>query len=115
MVTRVTAEFESPEMAEMCLGRITRGVKGVYSTNMIYDRKSDKAERMHNGTLYTLIPTAVTTHNYMTAMIESPASEDVIPEPSRNRKTTVYIVCDSDSKSRISSVLNSMGALKIRI
>ncbi len=114
MVTRVSAEFEEPELAELAMKKIRDSIKGVYSTSMIYNRNSDKARKLQNGTLYTIIPTAVTTHNYMTAVIESPASRDVIPEPHRSRKTSVYIVCESASVSNVSSVLNSMGALNIR-
>ena len=113
MVTRVSAEFEEPELAELAMKRIREKIRGVYSTSMIYNRSSDKARKLQNGTLYTIIPTAVTTHNYMTAVIESPASRDVIPEPQRSRKTSVYIVCESASVNNVSSVLNSMGALNI--
>ena len=113
MVTRVSAEFEEPELAEIAMKRIRENIKGVYSTSMIYNRTSDKAEKLKHGTLYTIIPTAVTTHNYMTAVMESPASRDVIPEPQRSRKTSVYVVCESASVPNVSAVLNSMGALNI--
>ncbi len=114
MITRITAEFDEPEYAEICLGRIREKVKDIYSANMIYNRKSDKAEKMSNGTLYTIIPTAVTTHNYMTALMEYPSSADSIPEPQRNRRTTVYIICDSENVSKVRAVLHSFGATGIK-
>ncbi|MBO5164601.1 MAG: hypothetical protein J6B75_09240 [Ruminococcus sp.] len=113
MVTRITAEFEGPESAEMALKKIRENVSGVYSTNFVYNRDSNKAERLRGATIYTILPTAVTSHNYLTAVLESPASKDVIPEPSRSRKTTVFIVCDGSGTHKISSILTSMGGNNI--
>ena len=113
MVTRITADFEAPEYAEAALGKVRSSVRGVYSTSFVYDRISDKAERLSRGTSYTILPTAVTTHNYLTAVLESPASRDVIPEPRRSRKTTVFIVCDGSRTHEISSILTAMGGSNI--
>ena len=115
MVTRVVAEFEEPELAEIALNRIKESVRDVYSTNMIYNKKSDRAERLRNGTVYTLIPTVNTVHSthFMTAVMESPACEDVIPEPARSRKTTIYVVCEKSTIGNVTSILNSMGAMNI--
>lgn len=113
MVTRVTAEFEAPESAELALKKIRESVRGVYSTNFVYNRISDRAERLRNGTVFTVMPAAVTSQNYMTAVMESPSTEDVIPEPSRSRKTTVFIVCDGSGTHEINSILTSMGGSNI--
>lgn len=113
MVTRVTAEFETPESAELALKRIRESVRGVYSTNFMYNRISNKAEKLTGGTRYTILPTGLTTHNYMTAVLESPTSRDVIPEPARSRKTTVYIVCDGSGAHEINSILTAMGGSNI--
>ena len=113
MVTRVTAEFEGPEAAESALKKIRDNVRGVYSTNFVYDRTSNKAEKLRGGTIYTVLPTAATSYNYLTAVLESPASKDVIPEPARSKKTTVFIVCDGSGTHAISSILTSMGGSNI--
>lgn len=113
-MTRVSAEFESPELAELALKRVKETIDGVFSTSIIYDRTSDKALKLRSGTLCTIIPTAVTTHNYFTAVMESPAAEDVIAEPYRRRSASVYAVCDESAVKGVRSVFNSMGGLKIR-
>ncbi|MDE5764818.1 MAG: hypothetical protein K2I00_07610 [Ruminococcus sp.] len=113
MVTRVTADFESPETAELALKQIRDNVRGVYSTNYVYNRISDKAQKLHGGTNYTILPAAVTSHNYLTAVLESPATDSVIPEPLRNRKTTVFIVCDGSGTNEIHSILSAMGGNNI--
>lgn len=113
MVTRITAEFESPESAELALKRIRENIRGVYSTSYVYNKQSDKAERIRGKDIYTIMPTAVVTQNYLTGVIDSPASIDSIPEPSRSRKTTVFIVCDGSGTGEISSVLSNSGAVNI--
>ncbi len=118
MVTRITAEFENPETAEMALKKIRENVNGVYSTNFVYNRASDKAEKLRSGSIYTVLPTvtgSVNYTNYLTMVMESPASEDIIPEPSRSRKTNVFIVCDGNGTEQISSILNSSGGNNIYI
>lgn len=113
MITRVSAEFETPDMAEIALKKIKETVPGIHSTNMIYNKTSDLALKLRNGNIYTIIPTAVTTHTYLTAVMESPASEDVIQEPLRSRKTIIYVICESEGVNHIRSLLSAMGALKI--
>ena len=115
MVTRITAEFETPEIAELALKKIRENVRGVYSTNFVYNRESDKAEKLRGGEIYTVLPTAAVSSNYLTMVMESPASVDVIPETSRRRNTTVFIVCDGNGTDEISSILNSTGGNKIHI
>lgn len=115
MISRVTAEFESPELAEMALKRIKESIDYVYSANIMYNKISDKAERLKHGTNYTVIPTFNSNHtNFLTAVLESPASENAIPEPARNRKTSACIICGSAAIDNVTSLLNAMGGLNIR-
>lgn len=113
MISRVSAEFESPELAEASLHKIKEGIMGIYRTGIIYNKRSEEAMKLRHGTLYTIIPTAVTTFNYITAVVESPSSEDVIPEPSRSRTTKAYVICEADSVNNIKAILNAMGGLNI--
>lgn len=115
MITRVSAEFEAPEIAENAIRRIKESQSGIHSANIIYNKTSDKAEMLRSGTIYTFIPTAVTTHNYFTSVIESPASEDVIPEPLRSRRTTAYIICESEAITNVRAIMNAMGGIQIKV
>jgi hypothetical protein len=115
MVTRITADFETPETAELALKKIRENVGGVYSTNFVYNRESDKAEALRGKDIYTVLPTNAVTSNYLTMVMNSPASEGIIPEPARSRKTSVFIVCDGRGKDEISAILNSSGGNNIYI
>ncbi len=115
MLTRIKAEFETPELAEIALKRVKESTQGIYSTNIIYNKISDKALRLRGGSIYTVIPTAVTTHTYFTAVMESPASEDVIEEPLRSRKAVVYAICEEESAGNVRSLFSAMGGMKINV
>lgn len=115
MISRVTAEFESTELAQLAIKRLKENVDYVYSAKMIYNKISDRALKLSRGTSISVIPTYCNTHtNFLTAVIESPASRDVIPEPARNRKASACIICGSAAVDNVISFLNSMGALNIR-
>ena len=114
MMSRISAEFESPETAEAVLMRIRNSVSGVLRTGVIYNRRSDRAEKLRNGSIYTIIPTAVTTHNYFTASTVSPASVDVVPEPDRDRTARGFVICDTASAGKVCSLLSSLGGIKIK-
>ena len=115
MISRVTAEFETPELAELAMKRVKDSVQFVYSTHMIYSKMSERAQRFSRGTAFSIIPTYFNTHtNFLTAVIESPASKDIIPEPARNRQASACIVCGSAAVDNVIAVLNAMGGLNIR-
>lgn len=114
MVSRISAEFETSEIAELALKRARENVGEIYSSGIVYDKMSDKAMKLRNGTIYTVIPTAVTAHNYVTAVIESDADESVFPEPLRRRRAQIYVICSSESVKGIRSVFNSLGGLNIK-
>lgn len=112
MITRVSAEFETPELAENAIHRVKESVP-VRSASMVYNKASDEAVRLRNGTVWTVLPTAVTSYNYITGVLEYPATENAIPEPDRRRNTTAYIMCEEENIDKVKSVLNAMGGLDI--
>ena len=115
MMLRVTAEFESPELAELALMRIKESVQHVYSANMQQNRMSQRTDHLRRGTMFSLIPTYFNSHtNFFTAVMEHPVSDDSMPEPARNRKTSACIVCDSEAVDNVIAIMNAMGGLNIR-
>lgn len=114
MISRVSAEFEAVELAEAALGRIKESVGDIYKTGIVFNKKSNEASKLRHGITYTVLPTAVTTYNYITAVMESPASEDVIPEPQRRRTAMAYVICEHTSNNNVSAILNALGGLNVR-
>ena len=113
MIARVSADFETPELAELAIGKVRGKVGSIYSSGLMYNRRSDEAVKLAGGCIYTVIPTAVTTHNYITAVMESPASADLVPEPSRSRKAHIYVICDKSDVPAVRAVFNSLGGLSV--
>ena len=115
MLSRVTAEFETPDLAEYAVNRIKRSVEYVYSAKLMFDPSAFRTERQSRNSTFRLIPTYCNTHsNFLTAVMDSPASQDIIPEPKRNTQTTACIICGSAAVDNVISLLNAMGALNIR-
>ncbi len=112
MITRVSAEFETPELAESAIHKVRENVN-IRSASMVYNKASDEAVRLKNGTVWTILPTAVTSYNYVTGILEYPATDSAIPEPEQRRNTTAYILCDEENTATVKSVLNAMGGLSI--
>lgn len=113
MIIRISAEFENPDLAELALKRVKESLPEIHSASIFYNKTSDYAEKLRKGNIYTVIPTAVTAQVYLTAVMESPASEDIIEEPLRSRKTRAFVICDSSQKNNVKALLSAMGALKI--
>ena len=114
-MTRISAEFEAPELAELALGRIKKTVSGVHSIRLTYNRISDRVERLRSGEHYTVIPVISTVHsyNFFTAVLEQPASEDVIPEPFRSRNAKLCLICEEKDSPQICSLLHALGAYNV--
>ena len=107
MLSRVTAEFETSELAELALKRARESSKDIYST------ESERAAKLSGGTHFTVLPMAPTAYNYVTAVMESPIDESSVPEPMRRRTAHACIVCSENAVSNVTALLNAMGALNI--
>ena len=102
MVTRITAEFDSPDIAEKAVHSIYRNVRGVYSANLMkrhtHDRKS-----VTEGTVSALEGSAGTFTD-----ISSDA-----PLQSAGAKSSIFVVCDGSNVDEIRSLLSSLGGSSI--
>lgn len=117
MISRITAEFETPELAELALKRAKEKTDGIFKSGMIYSRVSERNTVLRSGEHISVIPTAANLpsyQNFMTASMDSPTSKDSVPEPSRNRKTRIYVICSAESCGEICSILGSLGGLRIK-
>ena len=113
MLSRVTAEFETPELAELALKRARESSKDLYSTEIMYNKRSERAAKLSGGTHFTVLPMAPTAYNYVTAVMESPIDESSVLEPMRRRTAHACIVCSENAVSNVTALLNAMGALNI--
>ena len=115
MLTRVSAEFENIDMAELAAKRLKESVGGVLRTGCLYDRRAERSKINDNKSRYKLLPMALTTFNYYTAVVEYRVSEGGVREAFQNQKTQLYVVCEEESATNVKSLLNALGGLNIRI
>ena len=54
MLSRVTAEFETSELAELALKRARESSKDIYSTEIMYNKRSERAAKLSGGTHFTV-------------------------------------------------------------
>jgi len=115
MLVRVSGEFETADIAEIVSGRIKSGVKGIKRTGIVYNREATALDGIEHKTRYTLLPTAVTTQNYFTAVIESDISKSMIEEPKLRSNAYLYIICDAESANNVRSLMLSFGGMKVKV
>ena len=115
MIYRVTAKFETPDLAELAIKRVKESVHTVYSTNLIYNKMAERAKNSNRRASFSIIPIYNNTHtNFLTAVIETPAFSDITPEPVRNTQTSACIVCESTAVDNVIAIFNAMGGLEIK-
>lgn len=108
MISRVIAEFSSPELAETAVSRIKESVDYVYSGNIMYSRSSVKRHFLSRGTNY-----AVLSNSYRNSAA-SELNEEQIQFGVKRKNTTACIICGSGAVENVVSVINAMGGTNIR-
>lgn len=115
MISRVTADFESPEIAHLAIKSVRESVDYVYSAKMMYHRIDDKSVLTRRTSDFSLIPIYYNSHcNSLTDVIGSPFSNVIAASRQKNRKITVCIVCGSAAVDNVISFFNAMGGSNIR-
>lgn len=115
MLIRVSGEFETADIAEIVSGRIKSGVKGIKRTGIVYNREAASWEGFEHKTRFTLLPTAVTTQNYFTAVMESEISKSMMEEPKLRGNAYLYIICEAESADNVRSLMSAFGGMKIKV
>ena len=115
MISRVTADFVNAELAELAMKRVRDSVGYVYSAKMMYNRSTDVILKKSGNSTISLIPTYNNSHNnYLTDVICSTDSSELITRTPKQYCTTACIVCGSAAVDNVISVLNAMGGTNIR-
>lgn len=109
---RIYGEFESEEMADLAAGRIRRNVKGIRRITSHPLGHAVPAARGRER--FTMLPANLRMMNYATDVMYAEISETDIPEPMRRKTTELFIICDEQASGRVSAIMQSMGAVKLK-
>lgn len=115
MLIRITGEFETADIAEIVSGRIKSSVSGIRRTGIIYNHEANTLNGFKHKKKFTLLPTAITSQNYFTAVMESDISVDMIEEPRRRINAYLYIICESESANNVKSLMSAFGGMQIKV
>lgn len=118
MFSRISCEFERIEFAETAAKRIRETVNGPKKIRIKHNRNKYKA--MYNGKLpsthgdkYVLLPTAVTSYNYITGQITRPLDRSMLKEPVLTEAVTLEAVFQSSEANTVSQILVSSGGYSV--
>lgn len=109
---RLRGEYEAVELAELAAGRIRRSVRGVQRT--LVQPLGKAAQSLVGKEHYTLLPANIRMSNYLTAVMVSDFSDDVLPEPMYRRTAELLILCDKKTAGSAEAILHATGAMKVR-
>ncbi len=109
---RIQGEFETIELAELTAGRIRRSVPGI--RKIMVQALGRVGDNPVSRQRYTMLPANLRMQNYITAVMVSEISDDVLPEPSYRRTAQLQIICDVQTADRASALLLAAGAWGIR-
>lgn len=113
MISRVTADFYSEELAHLAMQRLRESVDYVYSAKVLCGRISGRSS-LHNS-VFLQTPSFFSSY---TAPFSDTVNGTVSAETSLHslpkQKATACIVCGSAAVDNVISVLNAMGGSNIR-
>ncbi|MBP5432823.1 hypothetical protein [Ruminococcus sp.] len=114
MISRVTADFENIELAELALKRVRDSVGYVYSAKMMYKTSPDVMLKRSGRSAFSLYPTYYNSNiNYLKDVIGSSASDEPVTRSKTKYRITTCIVCGSAAVDNVISVLCAMGGTNI--
>lgn len=110
MLSKISAEFENLESAEMTARRIRENVDGIKKITLAGTYR--KLEANTKEEVYRIIPVAITSSNYVTVntLFESSYGNYHI---SGNTKTRLDVTCDRNSLKKSESIIIGMGGLSV--
>ncbi len=106
----IKSEFETLDFAEKAaieLNKKIPSIKGihVYPMNPESVMITDEPHEMH----FTLLPTAVTSMNYITALVETEYNFEDIEESKKRKTSFVEFACDANVSRDAEQILLQMG------
>lgn len=121
MYARITGEFESVEFAEFAAKHIRDSVNSPLKISIIHNRnkiqgklKGDEQENITNGKIFYLLPTAVTSYNYITFAEIRDIDKNQISEPLLNKSVTLSVQTDFSKADKVAGILSSYGGYNIK-
>ena len=105
MISRVIAEFESPELAETAVQRVRESVVYVYSGNIMYPPETVKGHFLSRGENHAVLPVS-----YSNSI---GTNGNTVGQVVRRKNTTACVICGSGAVENVMAMMNAMGGMNI--
>ena len=105
---RINGIFETEEMADLAAGRIRRNVQGIRRITVRPLGKS--VPPAHGRERFTMLPANLRMMNYATDVLYAEIDGSRLPENLKRLNAELTVVCDSVSETRVSAIMQSLGA-----
>ncbi len=109
---KVEGIFSCTELAELAAGRIRRSVRGVHGIHVI--GQGNRVQSPQSGQRYTMLPANLRMQNYVTAVMVSEISDDVLPEPMYRRSVRLLLLCEPETAGKAAAILQAVGAENVK-
>lgn len=113
MKKRIKSEFETIDMAEKAAIALNKKLPFIKKIHVYPLNPESVNITEHHEKHFTLLPTAVTSMNYITALVETDYNFEDIPEEKQRQTSFVEFNCDEQYIYAAEQVLIQMGGSSI--
>ncbi len=109
MQQTIRAEFENFDTAEAAAFAVKKQLHSAEIITVRPDHPESLRLTFSHPTRFTLLPTAVLSQNYITALIETEYNYENLNEIQKRQTTAVQIVCNTESVEKAHGILTAHG------
>ncbi len=99
MEHKLIAKFDTFDDAERTAIEISRRIYGTKILSVRPNQPESLRLTQHHGNRFTLLPTAIMSLNYITALVESDYDFEDMNEPQKRQTSTAVIMCRNKSSA----------------
>jgi len=121
MFSKISGEFDSVEFAESAAKHIRESISSPVKITIIQNHKQLRSGLKNNehqgathGSIFYLLPTAVTSYNYITARVTRPVNASLISEPLLDKTVIVHVQVKNDKAEAVAGILGSYGGYNVK-
>ncbi len=121
MYSKITGEFEEIEFAEYAARHIRETISSPKKIKIVQNKsklkpffRNSQYINAVNGEVFYLLPTAVTSYNYITGQVSHPIDHSSVDEPLLDRSVTLIVQTESEYADKIAGIISSLGGVNIK-
>lgn len=121
MFSKITGEFDSVEFAEYAAKHLRETINSPVKISILQNcrrlrgiLKNNEHSNATHGNVFYLLPTAISSYNYITDTVTRKVNNSLISEPLLNRTVTMTVHAKSEKAEAVAGILGSYGGYNIK-